>query len=197
MNDENEITSLYPPVPPYMRFFTQENLDKLQDHKQKRCNEHINITTKLSFLIPPPFPESGQYRAFGNIWHVKDKLPDLESMGQTQLYQEASAKNPINYQLKIKELHKLLKSMLINMLDLTGILSINPELFPDKMKEIKSILINIHHLLNEYRPHQSRESLIMLLEEQLEHKKREIKHIEQVCAEVKQDLKNMCKDYIE
>ena len=39
-----------------------------------------------------------------------------------------------------------------------------------KIHDINLILININHLLNTYRPHQSRESLIMLLKNQIDYK---------------------------
>ena len=212
----NEISSLYPPPPPYMRFFTQENLDKLPEYlaerERKAASRNENgegdgtmqsnttspsqqstqvddtITCDLDFLIPPPMPSSQQYRAFGSVWQVKDELPDLEAMGITKLYETQSSPS---YQYKIQELSKLLKSLLLNYLELIGILSVNPELYEPKVENIRTILINIHHLLNDYRPHQSRESLIMLLEEQLEYKKMEIKQIEGICKSVYERLQTI------
>ena len=213
----NEISSLYPPPPPYMKFFTQENLDRLPEYlaqreerealrhdksgeedssvqqnttSPSRQNTQVddNITCDLDFLIPPPMPSSQQYRAFGSVWQVKDELPDLEAMGITKLYETQSSPS---YQYKIQELSKLLKSLLLNYLELIGILSVNPELYEPKVENIRTILINIHHLLNDYRPHQSRESLIMLLEEQLEYKKMEIKQIEDICKSVYERLQTI------
>jgi mediator of RNA polymerase II transcription subunit 7 len=43
-----------------------------------------------------------------------------------------------------------------------------------KVQDIRTILINMHHLINEYRPHQARETLIMMMEEQLEEMDKEI-----------------------
>ncbi|AET37787.1 mediator complex subunit MED7 Ecym_2028 [Eremothecium cymbalariae DBVPG len=197
MSESNNISSLYPPPPPYVQFFTKQNLDKLPQYRSTHPDRDPGtISCELDFLIPPPVPSFGHYRAFGNIWQVKDKLPDLETVGLSKLYDD-SGQEGNNYQYKIKELHKLLKSLLLNMLELVGILGVNPELFPPKVENIRTILFNIHHLLNEYRPHQSRESLIMLLEEQLEHKKKEITHINAVCDLVETKLKDMCQQYID
>ncbi|GAV52846.1 hypothetical protein ZYGR_0AI01280 [Zygosaccharomyces rouxii] len=201
-SETNDISFLYPPPPPYIKFFTKENLDKLPEYKeQKHANANADadaegdengeekIESQLDFLIPPPMPKD-QYRAFGSIWQVKDRLPDLEASGLTQLYKKPddNSDGSTDYQYKIQELRRLLKSLLLNYLELVGALSMNPELFPGKVDHIRIILVNMHHLLNEYRPHQSRESLIMLLEEQLEYKKREIQHIEQVCQNVREKL---------
>lgn len=191
MVNSNSISSLYPPPPPYIKFFTKANLEHLAAHKDQLPSNLDKPSSELDFLIPPPIPTTGHYRAFGNIWKVKDELPDLEAVGLHKLYSD-SGHEGINYQSKIKELHKLFRSLLLNMLELIGILGINPELFPQKVEHIRTILFNIHHLLNEYRPHQSRESLIMLLEEQLEHKKKEIEKIHATCNDVESQLANMC-----
>lgn len=193
--DTNEISALYPPPPPYIKFFTQENLDKLpeyiknkKDAKTDSEEDEEKPQCPLDFLIPPPLPKSSQYRAFGSVWQLKDQLPDLETMGLTQLYKKAGDADTNDYQNKIKELHKLLKSLLLNYLELVGILSVDPTLYEQKVDHIRTILVNIHHLLNEYRPHQTRESLIMLLEEQLAYKRKEIRDIDQVCDQIRDKL---------
>lgn len=193
--DTNEISALYPPPPPYIKFFTQENLDKLpeyiknkKDAKSDPEEDEEKPQCPLDFLIPPPLAKSSQYRAFGSVWQLKDQLPDLETMGLTQLYKKAGDADTNDYQNKIKELHKLLKSLLLNYLELVGILSVDPTLYEQKVDHIRTILVNIHHLLNEYRPHQTRESLIMLLEEQLAYKRKEIRDIDQVCDQIRDKL---------
>ena len=195
--ETNDVSALYPPPPPYMRFFTNENVaraaaerpaDALPATESAEAVEPAQ--SELSFLSPPPMPESHQYRAFGSVWQVKDELPDLETLGITRLYNTSGEDGlqTTTYQYKTQELRRLLKSLLLNYLELVGVLSVNPELYEPKMENIRTILTNIHHLLNEYRPHQSREALIMLLEEQLEHKKSEIQQINEVCADVQRKL---------
>lgn len=206
-NGSNEISSLYPAPPPYIKFFTESNVSKLPNYMKTRPEQvdagdadadadanHDDqpvIANELEYLVPPNMPKSQQYRAFGSVWQIKDTLPDLETMGITQLYKKSQDGEVTNYQYKIQELRRLLKSLLLNYLELVSVLTIDPSLYEAKVEHIRTILVNIHHLLNEYRPHQSRESLIMLLEEQLEYKKDEIKNIEKTCEQVTQKLKQI------
>ena len=159
-NTSNEISSLYPAPPPYIKFFTDENVRRLPEYMQQRpvladaTKDEPVITNELEFLIPPKMPKSQHYRAFGSVWQIKDQLQDLETMGITQLYKGAKDGEITSYQYKIQELRRLLKSLLLNYLELIGILSINPSLYEPKVEHIRTILINIHHLLNEYIKHQ-------------------------------------------
>lgn len=149
----------------------------------------------LELLIPPKPPADGTYRSFGNIWQPDDKLIPLSAMGIKQLYNLGGSSDTIkqdgdvdidfaskkdavpNIQDRIFELKKLLNSLLVQFVELAGIMSISPESFPEKTEDIRVILINIHHLLNEYRPHQSRESLILLMEDELATKRKDIEDL--------------------
>ncbi|KAF9977045.1 Mediator of RNA polymerase II transcription subunit 7 [Actinomortierella ambigua] len=45
--------------------------------------------------------------------------------------------------------------------------------YAEKVEQIRLIFINMHHILNEYRPHQAKETLRLMMQEQLERKRRE------------------------
>lgn len=222
---EDIISSLYPPPPPYFKFFTQENINKLDswkyendqknDESEDKADENkdgddnmeidnedkINKNTKnqtgsldanklppgdLKFLVPPKKPDGNHYRCYGNIWSFEDKLPSLKDSGWKQLYEEED--ELITSKTKIKELHNLMDSLLLNFLELIGTMSIEPSKFHFKIEDLKIILININHLLNTYRPHQTRESLIMLLRKQIDKKKNEINTIDSVSNDIRQKI---------
>lgn len=190
------LSSVYPLPPNYYKYFTSENLDEL---KKVKCLSDEQEKAKklgdapLKFLVPPEVPAE-TYSSFGSIWQVDDKLLSLEEAGVTQLYNDFDKSDESvqsSHQSRIWELKKLLKSMLINFLELIKILSLNPEKFPQKVEDIRIILINMHHLLNEYRPHQSRDSLILLMEDQIQRVQEEIRNIRASNDKIRQDIANL------
>lgn len=65
-----------------------------------------------------------------------------------------------------KELKKLNHSLLVNFLDLLDMLINAPESQrrTEKIDDLTVLFLHIHHLLNEYRPHQARETLRVMLD---------------------------------
>lgn len=85
-----------------------------------------------------------------------------------------------------KELKKLNHSLFANFLDLIDLLIKYPD-SPKRMEKIEDLsllFVHIHHLLNEFRPHQARETLRVLMEVQkrtrIETAMRFQKHLEKV-----------------
>ena len=74
-------------------------------------------------------------------------------------------------------LKRIAKSLLLNFLELVGILSQNPEQYMEKIQDLRTLFINFHHILNGYRPHQARESLILMMQDQLEKSRAEMRGI--------------------
>ncbi|KAI5970397.1 MED7 [Candida margitis] len=201
-NSEDLISSLYPPPPPFVKFFTAENLDKLEETRKansSKVKEGDNNDTEedlqgeLKFLVPPKMPSGSQYRGYGNIWSFKDKLPNLKDTQWEQLYDDAN----LTSETKISELHKIMDSLLLNFIELISILSVDPQQFEPKVKDMSLLLINFNHLLNTYRPHQSRESLIMMLKRQIQAKRAEIENIESVCKNVKSKIMSIAEDDVD
>ncbi|ODV68686.1 mediator of RNA polymerase II transcription subunit 7 [Hyphopichia burtonii NRRL Y-1933] len=193
---EDLISSLYPPPPPYFKFFTQENLNKVNSWKKEQDQEESSPEDprkvpegELQFLIPPEQPSGTHYRGYGNLWSFEDKLPSLKEAGWTQLYKEED--ELITSQTKIKELHKLMDSLLLNFLELIGSMSVDPSKFHYKIEDLKLLLININHILNTYRPHQTRESLIMLLKKQIDKKNNEINEIDKVSTSITEKIQKL------
>ena len=70
-------------------------------------------------------------------------------------------------------------------------MSINPEHYAEKIQDLRTLFINFHHLLNEYRPHQARESLILMMEDQLERARSETRGIEAMKVKVEGILRGL------
>jgi hypothetical protein len=64
-----------------------------------------------------------------------------------------------------KELNKLNHSILVNFLDLLDLLIKAPEnpKREEKIDDLNLLFIHMHHLINEFRPHQARETLRVML----------------------------------
>lgn len=180
---EDLISSLYPLPPPYYKYFSEESVRKYQEWQTSHDDSDDTPPGELRLHRPPPIPTGEQYRGYGSIWALVNKLPSLKDLGWRQLYNDEDEK--ITSKAKIDELHKLLDSLLLNFLELVGSVSREPTKFHIKIEDLKLVLININHLLNTYRPHQTRESLIMLLKRQIEEKRKDIEQIESVSSEVR------------
>lgn len=61
-----------------------------------------------------------------------------------------------------------MKSLLLNFLELSGTLSRTPAHAEANIQDLRTLFINIHHILNEYRPHQARESAIAMMQNHLD-----------------------------
>lgn len=56
------------------------------------------------------------------------------------------------------------------------------------MEHFRTILINMHHLINSFRPHQTRESLIALMAQQYEQRLKETEDLELVTTKARETL---------
>ncbi|KAJ6184842.1 Mediator complex subunit Med7 [Penicillium mononematosum] len=205
-NQQRAVTAAFAPPPPLWKHFTRENLDRLEQIKteaSKDVNGHPNHTKELTpselraldlppelrLLVPPRTP-TGEYSLFGEQQTLSTKLPSLKEQGIEQLYPDpvtepeqdpSKPSPPLNHAYYLL---KISKSLLLNFLEFVGILSVSPEQFESKVDDMRNLFINAHHLLNLYRPHQARASLIMMLEEQLARSKEKINRIDKVKADI-------------
>jgi mediator of RNA polymerase II transcription subunit 7 len=95
---------------------------------------------------------------------------------------------------RAKYLKTLARSIILSFIELVGILSVNPLLYAEKNEHIKRLFENAHHLINEYRPHQARESLIMMMEKQIQTKREEIGKVKSMKEKVDTLLGGLGKD---
>ncbi|KAE8146840.1 mediator of RNA polymerase II transcription subunit 7 [Aspergillus avenaceus] len=217
---QRTLTAFAPP-PPLWKHFTPTNLKKLEDIKKEASKgedgkpqkkkwtpaelRSLDLPPELRYLVPPEIPTSGQYSVFGEVQNLSTALPSLKDQGITQLYPssptaEADQEQPSQPARPLHHAYYLLKiskSLLLNFLELMGILSKSPEQFEPKVEDLRNLFINAHHLLNLYRPHQARESLILMMEEQLSHTREEIQQMDKLKDEITGVLDQLKKDGID
>ncbi|KAI0009359.1 MED7-domain-containing protein [Xylariaceae sp. FL0662B] len=174
-----QLSSTWPPPPRFWQDFTPENLARINELRQQQAeSEGVNDPTKVHLpglprelrnLQPPSEPIDGEWRVFGDKYRLVDELPRLEDQHIQRLFPNPEERDQDGKHFdRALILKRLAKSLLLNFLELTGLLAINPEAAEEKITDIRDMFINFHHLINEYRPHQARESLIAMMQAQLD-----------------------------
>lgn len=90
----------------------------------------------------------------------------LESAGVPQLY-PVEAPDSEHFDPTV-HLTTLTRAVLCKFLELVGTMSVNPTQGPECVEDLQHMFYNINDLINRYRPHQARESLILMMEDQVE-----------------------------
>ncbi|KAI9813012.1 MAG: Mediator of RNA polymerase II transcription subunit 7 [Phylliscum demangeonii] len=203
------LSASYPAPPPFWNHFTPANLSRLEDWQAEQddglqpepeAGAKKAPPPELRYLIPPDPPTTGSYRVFGDAYKVVDSLPTLAEQGIEQLYPSgpddvtSSAADGARSQWTLDRafyLQTIAKSLLVNFMELVGVLSVDPSQYGRKMEDLRTLFINAHHLLNEYRPHQARETLILMMEEQLKRIRDETDGIRSMKAKVDDELQDL------
>ncbi|KAF3902525.1 hypothetical protein ABW21_db0204739 [Orbilia brochopaga] len=190
---QRNTASAFPAPPPFFKNFTPENQAKLKELQRESTPKDDGgaqtLPPELVCLIPPKPPTEGQYRSFGDAWNIPDRLPTLKELNIPQLFPEPSDES---YNVdRAQELRRLCKSLLLNYLELVGIMGMAPDEFEEKVYHLRIHLINIHQLINEYRPHQARETLIAMMEEQLERSRQETAENKKACRKTRELLASL------
>ncbi|XP_059846708.1 mediator of RNA polymerase II transcription subunit 7 [Hypanus sabinus] len=177
MAEPQQVSSL--PLPPaqYYKEYTDENVRK-------------------GFTPKPPPPIRDSYTMFGNQFQCDELIiRPLEGQGIERLH-------PPQFDHK-KELKKLNMSILVNFLDLLDILIQSPGSIKreEKLEDLKLLFVHMHHLINEYRPHQARETLRVMMEVQkrqrLETAERFQKHLDRALEVIQSSLASLPDDLSE
>ncbi|KAI0175451.1 mediator complex, subunit Med7 [Pestalotiopsis sp. NC0098] len=200
---QNAITSTFPPPPPFWRDFTPDNVARIADLRQEQVEREgivdgktvrlTGLPENLRNLQPPPEPTSGAWRVFGQNYALEEELPRLDNgTGIRKLFPDPEERDQDGKHFdRATILKRLAKSLLLNFLELTGILSSNPAAAEDKITDIRDLFLNFHHLINEYRPHQARESLISMMQAQLDRTRAETNTIRDVKEKVERMLEGL------
>jgi mediator of RNA polymerase II transcription subunit 7 len=179
-----------PNPPNFYKQFTTANLERLEQWKKEHASSSstaaegitsqiLRLPPELRYLVPPEPPSSGDYRLFGQYRTTRDYLRPLTESEIPQLYPlstsaGASSDWTLDRSLYLKN---LTRSIMLSFLELTGILSQSLSDAARKQDEVKTMYVNALHLINEYRPHQARESLILRMEEEVEKGRKEVEDV--------------------
>ncbi|KAF4444804.1 hypothetical protein F53441_11062 [Fusarium austroafricanum] len=172
------LSSMYPNPPPFWQDFTADKISRIQELRASYIAQHggdpltvrvPDVPEDLTNLQPPAEPADGRWRIFNGNYSLEDKLPTLEESGVTNLLSSSQSESKDAKRFdRAFELKRIAKSLLLNFLELSGTLSHNPSHAAAKIEDLRTLFINFHHILNEYRPHQARESFIALMQEHLD-----------------------------
>ncbi|KAI9803569.1 MAG: hypothetical protein M1825_001912 [Sarcosagium campestre] len=209
-NETPVLSSAFPLPPPFHTHFTEASLSALA--ARRSTSTPGPLPAPLHYLVPPPPPKSPntRYRSFGDYYNLDARLPSLAEQGIEQLYTSpvtpslsqpadttsttaAAAATAVeeDSSWRTSALSKISKSLLVNFLELVGVLSVDPSQYGPKIEHLRTLFINAHHLLNEYRPHQARETLILMMEEQLAATRAETARLREAKASVEDALKDL------
>ncbi|KAG5892989.1 hypothetical protein JTB14_031840 [Gonioctena quinquepunctata] len=153
-------------------------------------NQYTEELIRRGRAPKPPPPIQDTYHMFGNAFNTEESIiRPLESQGIKRLY-------PLHFDRR-RELKKLNQSLLANFLDLLDLLVNCPDSprRAEKVEDLSLLFIHIHHLLNEFRPHQARETLRVMMElqkrQRIETTNRFQKHLDKVMDILQQAIQNL------
>jgi mediator of RNA polymerase II transcription subunit 7 len=181
---------------------------------QLSAEQILALPTELRYLIPPEPPkDSDEFKVFGTVTKAKgmDTFTNtMEWISRTlaadytltdwkyeQLYPSTDASSSASSTLdRQRYLFRFLRSILVAYIELLGIVAVNPtsEHKDEKLRDMLTMVTNMHALINEYRPHQARETLIREMERQVERKKKEIEGVRKMKERVAEVLDGFGRD---
>ncbi|THZ24013.1 mediator of RNA polymerase II transcription subunit 7 [Aureobasidium pullulans] len=185
------LSAAFPTPPPYYKHFTKQNVTKVRQIRKEAAtnSDQVDVGSlpaDLRYLIPPEPPADGRYKSFGAQHDLAQPAQSLAQAGIQELFPaDAAHLDPTPH------LQTLTRAVLLNFLELVGTLSVNPTQGPEKVEHLQTLFYNLHDLINRYRPHQARESLIMTMEDQLDKIKAQVKSVNSVKDRMEQVLSDI------
>lgn len=199
------MAAIWPAPPPFYKHFTRENVAQI---RQLRKEAGLQYTTSdkntsntsnptldkatlppslLYLLPPPPPPHDTKYTIFGSTIDLSAPPLSLPEAGVEQLFPDSASvqQNPQPYLLSLS------RSLLTKFLELAGVLSLDPTQGLDRTQDLRTMMNNMHFLINQYRPHQARETMILMFEERITRLRDEVARIREGRSRVEAALDEM------
>ncbi|KAI8920944.1 mediator complex, subunit Med7 [Powellomyces hirtus] len=191
-----EVTTAYPLPPKYFSLYTDANVAEFPEYQRDRAETDKAqdafskaVTAATAGLedssksisasagsapkyLHPPRPIEGAYSMFGADHTTDSKLKTLRELGIPQFFPDG----PIEYKPVLKN---LIQSLLADLHKYLEILGTRTEEFEPQKDRIWHLLQNIHHVINEYRPHQARDMLCLVMEEDIRKKQDMAKRLQE------------------
>lgn len=135
--------SAFPQPPEYAKQYTDENIGK------------------KTVLPPPPVPN--EFTVFGEKYNFDEEVVrTLQSQKLQQLYSSTA-----NWRDELKKLNRSAVAAFLDLLDILIRCPSHPERH-EKLQNLRLLFINMHHLINEYRPIQARDTIQTIMKAQIE-----------------------------
>jgi len=149
--------------------------------------------------------DQGGWSSFGQNWPLEESLPSLEDVGVTRLYDDDMDRR--------EALRVLLRTCLFTYVQLLNSLLAGPptvrppspsEMDPNDdgitedsrlISHLRLCAINMHHLCNEMRPVQARETLEEIMREKIANRKRKTEEINKSCERVESIIAKLSTSY--
>lgn len=190
----------FPAPPPFWKHFSSTNLQRLETLKTEAASNGTPLDLKtlpfeLRYLLPPPPPPPGTetYTTFHET-HVVNPTSSLSATANIPAEDLANLlitpKPTTNIPAALKS---LTNSLLLTFLQLTQMLAQDPihDSRYELLEHIKRLFVNIHVLINSYRPHQAREGVVNMLKDRIEDARAEITRSNELRERVEGFLKGL------
>ncbi|KAK5129736.1 hypothetical protein LTR08_002912 [Meristemomyces frigidus] len=175
---QTRIAAPFPAPPPFYKHFTKQNTAQLRrlqkaapptspttsNEPPTRNLDILTLPPELRYLLPPPPPQTATFSAFGTPHTHPPTTPTLPSLSIPQLF-PAHASVLLNPQT---HLIALARSQLTTFLALVGALSQDAEAHGPYVLDLEHLAFNMAELVNAYRVHQARETLVGMMEARVE-----------------------------
>ncbi|KAL3656856.1 hypothetical protein V7S43_018199 [Phytophthora oleae] len=137
----------------------------------------------------PPEPMEPTYHMFGSPYSTQDVVPDLLPQSDKKLYAQGEDSDvPVDYKGQMKKINR---SLLANFVELVDVLIKKPAMFNEKLDDVELLFLNMHNLINAFRPHQARETVIQMLKTQVQERREAARDIRRTIDESRQAVERV------